>query len=254
MTVIIKRHTTAHMINEVVNHPDVYKWVHGNYKGPMDLTPLVLNPYNYLLMGEYGGVMFTMHQPGLYEAHTQVLPAGRGKWTLDMVNACIAWMFTRTDAVELITRVPKGNLGARALVRSIHATFEFRREDGWVMDGKSVYTDMYSLSIQTWMRTAPGLTERGLWFHNRIDTELHDKGIHQPEHVDTNTVHNQYVGAACEMVLGKQPHKALVFYNRWAVMSGYSPLSMVTETPLVLDVGNNVLIVVRNENFWVMTG
>lgn len=251
MTVIVKRHTRADSLNEVVNEPSVYKWVHGSYKGALDLSSVVLNPYNYLLMGEYGGVLFTMHQPGLYEAHTQVLPAGRGQWTLDMVNAALNYMFTQTDAIEITTKVPKGNLGARALVRAIHGVFEFRRENGWVVDDVPVYADIFALRIQDWMRTAPDLTEKGVWFHNRLEAEYAKVGQVEPQHPD-DIIHDRYVGAAVEMIQGGQTAKALVFYNRWAAMAGYAPIKVVTEAPLVLDI-SNALLVIRNKDFWLMS-
>ena len=250
MTVMIKQHKTAHSLNEVVNEPSVYHWVHGNQVGYLDLSPVVLNPYNYLLMGEHGGVLFVQHMPGIYEAHTQVLPAGRGKWTLDMVNEALKYMFTKTDALEIMTKVPKGNLGARALVRAIHGSFEFRRENGWVVDGKPIYADIFALSVQNWIKTAPNLTEKGRWFHNKLEAEFAKVGRVDPQHPDDD-VHDRYVGAAAEMILGGQTGKAIVFYNRWASMAGYAPIKVVTEHPLVLDI-SNALLVMRNKDFWVM--
>lgn len=250
---MLKRELDATRINQVVNHPEVYKWVHGAHEGPLDISPLVYDRRNVLLMGEHGGVLYTQHQPGLYEGHSQVLPEGRGDWALDMARESIAYMFGHTDAIELFTRVPKGNLGARALTRAIHGSFQFRREGGWVIDGQPVFTDLYSLTVQDWTKTAEGLTEKGEWFHNRIDEEFAARGVKAPDHVDSNTVHNRYVGAAVEMIMGGQPHKAAVLYNRWAAMAGYSGIQIVTEKPLVLDVGDGVMVAVRNNDFWMMT-
>lgn len=248
----ITRVYNADKLNKVVNHPSVARWVKGSYDGEyLDLTPLAQDRNNVVLMGEHGGVVFVQHQLGLYEAHTQVLPEGRGQWTLDMVNAALNYMFSRSEAVEIVTRVPKGNLGARGLVRAIHGVFEFRRADGWVVDGQQVYADIYALRIQDWMRTAPGLTERGSWFHNRLEQEYARLGRTLPQHTE-DTVHDRYVGAAVEMILGNQPQKAIVFYNRWAKIAGYEEIKLVTDRPLVLDI-RDALILVRDQNFWVMT-
>ena len=242
---VVKRDYDAKRLNHVANHPDVYRWVKGSFNGYLDLTPIVQDQRNILLMGEYGGVMFVNHQPGFYEAHTQMLPEGRGEWALWTVRAALHWMFTHTEAVEIMTKVPKGNLGARALVRSIHGKFEFRRENGWVLDGQSVPADIYSLTIQDWMRTAEGLTERGEWFHNKLEKEL-SQGLGIPD-----PIYLRYVGATVETMLANQPQKATVLYSRWAAMSGYTPIRILTENPLVIDIGGT-LIAVRNDDFWVM--
>lgn len=247
----IKRHYTAQALNGVVNHPSVLPWVKGGYKGTkLDLTPLVENRDNVLLMGAHGGVFFVQHQPGLYEAHVSVIPEGRGKWTLDMVNETLRWMFTKTDAVEITTRVPKGNLGALALVRAIHGSLEFTLPKGWIFNDQFVPAGIYSLSVQDWQRTAPGLIERGEWFHHRLEAEQEKLGNFEPNHPD-DPIHDRYVGAAVETILGGQPRKGVIFYSRWAAMAGYAPISIVTETPLVLDIGT-ALIAIRNNDFWVM--
>src|SRR5947209_10090690 len=128
----IERHFDAKRLNEIVNHPSVYPWVQGAVTGELDLSDPISDPRNVLLMGEHGGVVFGWHSPGIYEAHTQVLPEGRGAWSVAMVRAALEWMFTRTDAMEIWTRVPHGNLGARALAKAIGGKFEFRMEKGWV--------------------------------------------------------------------------------------------------------------------------
>lgn len=247
----LERQTDAKFINRVVNHPDVMPWVQGTNLGELDCTALVQNKWNVLLAGKFGAVLFIRHQPGYYEAHTQVLPEGRGKWTIRLVRAALHWMFTRTDAVEIVTRVPQGNLAALALTRMIHGVYEFTNPRGWVFKNELVPADIYALRIQDWMKRAPGLVERGHWFHDRLVDEFKKQGHVEPQHDDDET-HDRYVGAAAEMFLAGQYVKGAVFYNRWAVMSGYAPIGIVTEQPLVLDIGN-ALLMIRNNDFWVLT-
>lgn len=244
-----RQHDAAH-INEIVNDPSVYPWVSGRHTGPLDVSPLIADGRNVALFGEHGGVIFVAHQPGLYEAHTQVLPAGRGRWTFDTVNAALHWMFTRSDAIEIMTRCPHGNLGAKALARAIHGELEFTNPRGWTKDGNAIPADIYSLDIQRWMKTAPGLPERGRWFHDRLEAEYAGLGKAPDLHADDET-HDRYVGAAVDMMLGGQPHKGVVFYNRWAVMADYATVGIVTETPLVIDI-RDALLCVRDNDFWVM--
>lgn len=248
---VIRRHFTADSLNVVANDPSVYPWVCGGFKGYLDLTPLVRNRNNFLLMGEHGGMLFIQHQPGLYEIHTQVLPAGRGAWTVEMANEALHWMFTRTDAIELVSRVPKGNLGARALVKKMHGEFEFKRDKGWVINETPVSADVYSWSIQNWMRWAPNLVERGHWFHKRLEKEYKKLNRRLPNHPD-DEVHDRYVGAALDMLFAGNPHKGVVFYNRWAKMAGYAEIKIVTDNPLVLDIVD-ALLMFQGDDFWVMS-
>lgn len=246
----ISRHYTATDLNKVANDPSVYDWVRGNFEGYMDFTPIVANPNNYLLMGEHGGVLLIWMQPGLYEAHVQVLPEGRGKWAVEMCRAGLHWMFTRTDAIEISTRVPVGNIPALALTRRTGGMLEFRREQGWTVNGKTVPADVYSFKVHDWIRTAPKLAARGHWFHDRLEQEFKRHNKKHGVHPDWD-VHDQNVGAAVEMILGGQPQKGQVFYNRWAQMAGYEPFEIITHNPLTLDI-KEAILAVRNNDFWIM--
>ena len=171
MQVIVERHLTADRLNVIVNDPSVYPWVHGNFEGPLDLNPLVEDQNNLLVLGEHGGVMFIQYLVGVYEAHTQILPAGRGRWAVECVRACLTYLFTRTNAVECLTRVPHGNIGAKALARAIGGVKEFTNPKGWVKDGKTLSTDVYGLRIQDWMRAAPDLPIWGEWLRHCAEEE-----------------------------------------------------------------------------------
>lgn len=245
---MIKRHFTADSLNEVVNHPSVYEWVRGAATGPLDLTIPVLDEDNVLLMGEYGGVLFIKHSPGTYEAHTQVLPDGRGPWTVDMVNEALRWMFTKTDAIEIVTRVPKGNIAAMALARAINGRPEFTIKMGWIHEGEVIPADIYALRIQDWMAKAPNLEAKGKWFHERLEAEYDRLGYEEPIHPE-DPLHDRYVGAAVEMIMGGQPYKAVIFYNRWAGMTGYAPVKVVSTNPTVIDIHESLLMM-REDDFW----
>jgi hypothetical protein len=247
----IERETHPHHLNRVVNHPDVYPWVKGYAIGRLDMTAAIANPANVCLMGEHGGVLFVQLGPGLYEAHTQVLPGGRGAWTLGMVRAALHWMFTRTDAMEILTKVPRGNLAARVLTRAIGGVFEFTAPKGWVKDGDPTPADIFALRLQDWTKTAPGLVERGEWFHRRLEQEYARSGISVPQHED-DTTHDRYAGMAAEMLMGGQPAKGCMLYNRWAAMAGYAPVSVISLSPLTVDIRDAILCV-RDQDFWVIT-
>lgn len=244
----VKRHLNAKALNPIINDPDVFRWVKGNFTGDyLDMSPVIANTDNVLLMGEGGGVLFVKHQLGLYEAHVQMLPEKRGGHTFRMVQEALHWMFTRTDAFEITTRVPKGNLGARALVRAIHGRLEFRLTEGWVIEDKAVYADVYSLTIQEWMKTAPGLVEKGQWFHHRLEEEFQKHKLPPDIHPE-DPVHDRYVGVAVEMFLNGQRNKGVILYGRIASMAGYHPVHLEGN---LLDIGN-ALLMLRGNDFWMV--
>lgn len=246
----LERQKDAKRLNEIVNHPEVYEWVRGAATGPLDLSLAASNTDVVVLLGEHGGVLFHRLQPGIWEAHTQVLPEGRGAWAVLAVRACLHWLFTRTEAVEVLTKCPEGNDAAVGLARAIGGTREFTNQIGWIHKGDPVAADIYSLNIQTWMRAAPGLAERGKWFHSRLDSEFARHGVKELAHPDDPT-HDRYVGAACEMFLGGQIDKAVIFYNRWAVMAGYVPIAITSRRPVEIDIGTATVAMRGDDDFWV---
>lgn len=249
MLATLRRETSAERINAIVNHPSVYPFVRGHAIDPLDVSSLTNDPANVLLVGEHGGLLFHQVAANLYEAHTSVLPAGRGAWAIMFAHAALHWMFSRTLAMEIFTRVPQGNKGALGLVRAIHGRFEFERQNGWIMDFDPVPAGIYTRSVADWMRNAPGLAERGAWFHDRLEAEYARHGRQEPPH-DDDTVHDRYVGAATEMILGGQPDKGVLFYNRWALMAGYQPVQIIARSPLTIDI-KDAFLIVRDDDFWV---
>ena len=245
----VTRQFDAKRLNEIVNDPSVFPWVRGGVEGPIDLTFAVDNPANVLLVGEHGAVLFIQLQPGLFEAHSQCLPIGRGAWMVSFVKSAIFWMFTRSVCFELMTRCPHGNLGARALAKCVGGKKLFTNPRGWTKDGKVIPADIFAITIQDWMLTAQGLEERGHWFHERLTAEYRKLGRKEAPHPDDDT-HDRYVGMACEMFLGGQPEKAVIMYNRWALMADYAPISLVSRDPVAIDIVD-ATIVVRNNSFYV---
>jgi hypothetical protein len=236
----IERVFDAHLINRIANMPDVQRWVRGYQPVPLDLSEAAANPANVLLTGQHGCMLFTPKLPNIFECHTLIAPVGRGPWGKLFVQSCFQLIFTKTDCLEVVTRIPKGNLGARVMAKLCHFTPEFVQPKGWVVDFDPIPAEWFSLHIQNWMRTAPGLRERGEWFHDRLEAEFKRLGREEENHPD-DEVHDQYVGAGVELLLGGQLGKAAVFYNRWASMAGYAPIEITCPNPLLVDIGSAVL-------------
>lgn len=234
----ITREYSAERINYVLNHPDVRPWVADESEGILDISRQVENKRNVLLMGEYGGCFFAKLTTTMYEVHTQVLPEGRGAWLKDFLRAVRHYIFTRTDAVEVVTRVPLGHLGAKHAAKYVGMKHEFTRPDGCKFKGEILPVEIYSERIQDWASEAPYLVEKGQWLHDRMHEAGEIAGITEVPHDDDEN-HNRYVGATLEMVYGGQCEKAVAFYNRWALMSRHATIELLSASPPVIkfDVG-----------------
>lgn len=236
----------ATRINRFVNDPSVFPLVKGSHVGPFDLSVVAKNPDHVVLVGEHGGVTFIKHQLGIYEAHTAVLPEGRGEWTIELGRSALHWMFSHTDAFEILTKCPKGNLAAVAGARAIGGKFDFTTRPIWPTDDGLVPVDVYSMRIQEWVRTAPSLVELGHEFHERLAEQFKARGRAAEIHAD-DEVHDRYVGAAVAMIVAGQIQKGVWFYNRWAVMAAYMPIAVLSVTPFIINIGSTVLKVTGDQ-------
>jgi hypothetical protein len=178
-------------------------------------------------------VAFHQIIPGLYEAHTQVLPRGRGEWSVKLVLSAAHYLFTRTEALEIFTRVPFGSPAALALTKSVGMRHE--------MDTQSVLpSQIFRATMQDWLAVAPGLVQRGREFHRKLYAEYDRLNLPVNKHGE-NDSHDRHVGAACEMILGNQVMKGISWYNRWAAMAFAPAIRVLSVNPLLIDIRDAVL-------------
>lgn len=239
------RHTDAERINIVLNHPSVRPWV-SDEKGEINLQSQLDNKANILLMGEHGGILFLNVMPGVYEAHTQVLPEGRGEWTDNLTHSCIHWMFTKTDCYELITRVPRPHTRAKAAAIRSGGKYEFSRDDGCLFLGKIVPVDLYTIRIQDWCVGGQFLETIGSKFHEKLHAEAARFEIREPAH-DDDSNHNYVVGAVYEMMKHGQLMKGVNIYNRWAIISRHTPITLVSVEPPTIKMDIGFLKMINND-------
>lgn len=246
---MISRATDARFLNEVVNHPAVRPFMHAA-PGPLDLTAVIANARNLAFTGLHGGIIFMQVQtvPGLYEIHTQVLPDGRGPWALQMAQQAVQRLFCESNATEVFTRVPIGNVAAMALARACGAKPEQRAIQN--LSGDVTEVEIYGGRIQDWIRVAPQLPDLGKLFHVKLNEKCRAAGIRTTQHAD-DPWHDRHVGAAASMILGGVPTKGVLFYNRWAAMALAPEMRILSLNPLVLDI-TECRIEVQGDDFEVM--
>lgn len=209
---MIKRVYTADFINSVINHPSVKEGA--EVKDILDVSGIVANLRNFVLVNEFGGFLVIKLMDGLYECHTQFLPEGRGQAAIDAVNQACHYMFTKTDCTRIVTKV---NVNAR--VTRIFTSSFFRRRG---VVGDHYY---YSLDIEDWIERSPECAGQGAAFHNVIGS-------------DSDATHDSYTGASYLIMTEGNIYKGQLVYNRWAVMTGFPAIVVLSENPLVIQRGD----------------
>ena len=138
------------VLNTIVNHPDVLSTFTDAQH--LDMRPLAQDPHSIVLCGdppEVGAFLFFCIVNGVGESHGAVLPEGRGPWAKDLAENCIYEMFTTTDCVEIMTRVPEGHVATSALVRGLGFKKRWERPE-IKFRGKLVPFSVWSLVMQDW--------------------------------------------------------------------------------------------------------
>jgi hypothetical protein len=248
---MIRRETDARHLNAVANHPAVLPFVSLPGQDAIDLAPVVADRRNIALACEGGGFVCVWQEPGIYEVHSLFLPEARGVGARAAAREAIHGMFLQGDAMELLTKVPVGNVRAEALARRCGFRLDFEREGAWVWRGQSAAVRYYALRYPDYVAAyADDLEAHGRWFHDKLDVEEARRGIVN-EHPE-DRAHHIHAGAVVRMILSGQVAKGVVLYNRWARFAGYDPISVVSTDPLVVDVGSGILLTPSSDGFEVV--
>jgi hypothetical protein len=146
-------------------------------------------PGSMALTDGHGAFLVDRHEPGTYEVHT--LFAGQARKSA--MDAC-ALMFTQTDCVEIVTKVPTSNPLALALAKRVG--FKVMFSGGvWLAGGRVHDINFLRLSFEDWIAMLPA--------------------------EDIEARYRAMLG-----MLPTQPAKAIVYYNRWARLYGAELLSL----------------------------
>ena len=228
-TRLVRRTADATAFNVIANHPMVRPWIGGD--GAADLTAVVAEPSNIALLGEAGGFVCMNHGAGRYEVHSLFDPSRSGQAAIHAMRDAMAYMFTSTPCVELLTKVPVDNLAAKGLARLAGFTPQFESLSAWNAESQKL-TAFYSLPVEKWALLSRESKRMGAWFHAMLDTIRTDE--QHTAHPD-DAVHDAMVGATIGMLQAGLVWKAVTYYNRWALWTGYETLVVESECPLVVS-------------------
>ncbi len=241
-----KRDFNAMRLNRVCNDPSVLPDISLPGQETLELTPIVSDLKNIVLMCDEGGIVAHWREPGVYEIHTQFTEKYRGVSAVRTVREMISWLFLQTPAMELQTKIPDSNKAAAGLVKAISGKFEFERANAWpTADGTACSIAYYTLRYSDWLY-APwamgALAARGEWFHQRLDAAKLAL-LTPPESHGQDPAHDVNVGATIEMIFQGQHEKALTLYNRWSRFAGYAEVRLISSAPLIIDIQDSVLLI-----------
>lgn len=221
--------------NAIANLPEV-RWRLGG-EGHLDLTNVILNPRNYAFQNDLGGFICMNTFGATYEVHTIFTPKRNGIEEIKrLMFRAELFMFTKTNCVELITKVPDGNRGAERLANTF-GFIDVGRQVNW---DKGVGAALKRKTLEDWAKGAPETYLAGRSFHDTLAAAKREQNGTAPPHDDDST-HDMIVGAAFLMAKGGQVSKGISFYNYWANFAGYAPVSLISESPPVLDIRDAVV-------------
>lgn len=237
------RETEASGINIILNHPAVRPWIADLAEGEIDLSMLVADQNNYLLMGEHGAFFLRLIMDGTYEAHAQVLPAGRGRWARNFTAAGLDWMFGRSNAWEIVARVPGGHIASQALVQGMGFRKEFVSPVPCRFRERQVPATSWRISIHEWVSRSADLLEKGKTICGSLNMNAFGLGTGVP-FLTKDDYLAQVVATFVDLVKSGLIIKAAYFYNRWALLARHTPISVVSVDPPLFHmegVGNLVV-------------
>lgn len=241
--------TDAAKINELINHPGVYEVIRGTVTEALDMSALVGKAPHVVMTCDHAGMIFICHQPGMYELHSVFLPQQDRVKSMAWARDVFDWMFTHTDACEIITKCPQTNPAAKMAAIKNGFLFEWLTRPLWPSDDFLVPFYVYSLRIERWAQRATHMQALGHSFHDALHSQYADKGMDIVTHAE-DLLHDQYVGIAVAMMVN--PFKAADFYNRWAVMNGYAKMFIEELQPLIINITESRLRLGPDQTFEVL--
>lgn len=240
-----KRDFTSARINRVCNDPSVLPDISIARQDTLDLTPVVADLRNIILMCDEGGIIAHWREPGVYEIHTQFTERYRGVSAVRTTREMVSWLFLHSPTMELQTKVPDCNAGAQGLVKAISGRFEFERAGAWQGPDGPCGVAYYTLRWSDWLYSPwamGGLAARGEWFHQRLD-DAKRAFLSPPDSHPADPSHDVNVGATIELIFAQNIDKALILYNRWSRFAGYAEVRLISAQPLILDIQDAVLLI-----------
>lgn len=223
----------ADFFNAIANHPGVFPVITEVGAPAVDFAPAWPTLVGFEF--EDGGFLLQCHEPGYWEAHTLFYPDPSN--VRAKAREVIDFVFTSTDALEIVTKVPVDNERALGLAQAVGFKPRFARPAAWRRFHGAVDVIYLGMTLDDYVLEHPMLPTFGEQFHRRIEAIGHLE--HGPD-----PIHDAYVGAAMACALSNNLRKGVDLYNRWAPFAGYLKVEQVSDTAIAFD---NILVEVTAE-------
>ena len=234
---MIAREQTADRITDILNHPEVRRWVAGPSHGRIDAKQLIADPRHHVLLGQHGGAILISTQAGIYECVPTILPSADTDWITRLAEAVCSYAFITTEAFEITATIPKDHAVGRAMVATMGLAPELSIETA-----EEGAAGVFSTRIQDWAKKTRTFDERGQRFRKSMYDEAHRLGIEKSSlHEDPDA--DRHIGIAIGMALAGRQQKGVNFYNRFVSMTRRSYngkiqlATLVSEAPLIVRFG-----------------
>lgn len=244
----VRRTMDATFLNTVANDPSVRPWLGGD--GPLELSAQINNPLNLAGVSAEGGFVAQSLGDCRYEVHSLFLPVKK-TGAVKAMRAALDYIFSASDAMELITKVPDDNTSARGL--AILAGFRslFSAQMPWSA-GVRKLIDVRVIELDEWALRSQAALESGQWLHRQFADVLTARGSVLPPHSAKDDVHDRMAGAAMLMIRTGNIAKGVLFYNRWAALAGYPLIKWLRDHPTILDL-EGMIVEISGDRIEVLT-
>ena len=241
---LIRRTLDPGFLTAVANHAQVRPHIGG--EGPIELGPLIADPANIAIEAEHGGWLLLRHEAGVFELHTLFLPEGRGEGYFEAAREALTFVFTASEAREIVTRIPASSRREAFAAARCGFVERFTRARAFAGPRGLEAVFYRALSLDAWMFAEPACGQAGRAFHAQLEAAKAAAGSEREAHPD-DPAHDAAAGAAALMVRAGNAKKGVWAYNRWARLAGYQPIALLSESPLLIDVGDGVVQVVNGK-------
>lgn len=236
------------LANAILRTPEVWdsQRIDGVSIEQADITPLVANGGWLFLVGPadapIGFLIFQMAQPRIFELHTNLTQAARGKLALDAIKGAIDWLFTHTLTEAIFTHAPEWNeRPISTLVIACGGQSVGSKPNAFTRDGKNYSSRICHIGLVEWATNRvwnEAFAKEGAIFHAGIHTALGELS-----HGDDPT-HDAAVGLAVACGRGGMWGRGVDLYNRIAAVMGYQRISIEGCTAgggFIIWMGNAIL-------------
>lgn len=217
-------------LERIITDPLLRTWTAFDGADPSCDAGRYLTIPSFAVIGDEGCFLAHNIGHGRYVVHTNLLPECRGAQAIRAGREALRIAFLQTDCTELVSMVPGNMPHVRWFAKAMGFRHAFTRTNLWPVAGTKFDMDFVELTVDDWIRQGHCRT-KGEWFHEKLNDNSHGP----------DPVHEDYVGAAVEMISSGRVSKAVRTYNRWAAFALYDQIKVLSEDPLRIDIRSHVL-------------